>query len=74
MLNSFHRPDLMKKSIKHYSRCSSIVHEIRVIWCEDSAPPASKIGGKGVDVIYDVMNGTSLNNRFAPIRGRSSGL
>jgi len=69
MLNSFHRPDLMRESIRHYSRCTAIVHQIRVVWCEDGDPPPSTIGGKGVDIIYDVMNGTSLNNRFVPVEG-----
>ena len=67
MLNSFHRPDLMQRSIKHYSKCTSIVHQIRVVWCEDEDPPPDRIVVKGVSVLYDVMNGTSLNNRFAPL-------
>lgn len=68
MLNSFRRPDLMKRSIRHYSKCASIVHQIRVIWFEDGDPPRSR-RGSGVDVVYDVVNGTSLNKRFTPIQG-----
>lgn len=69
MLNSFHRIDLMKRSVRHYQKCSSIVHQIRVIWCEEEDPPESSIDRDGVAIIYDVMNGTSLNNRFVPIKG-----
>ena len=71
MLNSFHRLDLMQRSIRHYSKCTSIVHQIRVVWCEDGEPPPARIDAKGVSVLYDVMNGTSLNNRFAPLESTS---
>ena len=70
MLNSFHRPALMRRSVAHYSKCNRVIRQIRVIWCEDGAPPpdSPSLDG-GVDVRYDVANGTSLNVRFAPVQG-----
>ncbi|GMH44242.1 hypothetical protein BSKO_12176 [Bryopsis sp. KO-2023] len=72
ILNSFHRQDLMRKAIKHYAICP-IIEEIRVIWCEDGVPPTkdsdSRYYSSEKTVIYDVMDDTSLNNRFKPIKG-----
>lgn len=72
ILNSFHRPDLMRKSIGHYSKCP-IIEEIRVIWCEDGSPPSPEADPRHYSpdklVVYDVMPDTSLNNRFRPIHG-----
>eukprot|EP00210_Caulerpa_lentillifera_P005033 g4807.t1 len=69
MLNSFHRQDLLLRSVQHYATCSSIVRQIRVIWCEEGDPPEEVDYLKGgVEVVYDIMNGTSLNNRFIPVK------
>lgn len=71
MLNSFHRQDLLERSLQHYSQCASLIRQIRVIWCEEGDPPAEDEGAifkGGVEVMYDIMNGTSLNNRFIPVK------
>lgn len=72
VLNSYHRRDLLQKSVRHYSKCPEI-DAIRVIWCEGEPPPEPALAPTYYsdlkEVRYDVMPDSSLNNRFRPIEG-----
>eukprot|EP00803_Ostreobium_quekettii_P011405 evm.model.scf_473.9 EVM.evm.TU.scf_473.9 scf_473:50116-57649(-) len=72
-LNSYHRRDLLQKSVQRYSKCPRI-DAIRVIWCEDEPPPvhgqsSSAYFSSLKEVQYDEMPDSSLNNRFRPLEG-----
>eukprot|EP00873_Tetraselmis_striata_P014810 jgi/Tetstr1/435074/TSEL_024043.t1 len=67
VLNTFRREDLAKQAVDFYSGCGA-VHSIRVIWCEEHAPPEDRAASPGEPPLrYDVMRNCSLNNRFLPI-------
>eukprot|EP00242_Pyramimonas_sp_CCMP2087_P015660 CAMPEP_0198203936 /NCGR_PEP_ID=MMETSP1445-20131203/7267_1 /TAXON_ID=36898 /ORGANISM="Pyramimonas sp., Strain CCMP2087" /LENGTH=360 /DNA_ID=CAMNT_0043875543 /DNA_START=178 /DNA_END=1257 /DNA_ORIENTATION=+ len=75
IVNTFKRPDLLQKSIRHYASCPN-VDAIRVVWSEqDNNPPKegndsdSKFFSSCADVVYDQHPTTSLSNRFRPISG-----
>eukprot|EP00959_Pyramimonas_sp_CCMP1952_P281765 5889445-Pyramimonas_sp.AAC.1 len=74
IVNTFKRPDLLKRSIRHYASCPN-VDTIRVVWSDqDNAPPTAndsdaQFFSPCVEVVYDQHPSTSLNNRFKPIDG-----
>jgi hypothetical protein len=47
LLNSYRRPDLLKRSLEHYRQCTQ-ADAIRVIWSEDGpAPPSDEVDVDG---------------------------
>ena len=71
LLNTFKRPDLLKKAVAHYATCPDVA-EIRVVWSEQTAPPTRDdeagafFGPKPSMVTYDAHPTTSIQNRFDP--------
>ncbi|EOD27908.1 hypothetical protein EMIHUDRAFT_471678, partial [Emiliania huxleyi CCMP1516] len=73
VLNTFKRPDMLRRAVEHYTQCD-VVDAVRVVWTEGGTPPATdgwRIGGAaGVDgaprVQFDVLP-DSLNSRFTPL-------
>lgn len=75
VLNSFKRHDLLKAAVKHYGGCPE-VDAVRVVWSEDSKGPPSQgedptfyAAAGSAEVVYDVQQSPSLNNRFRPLPG-----
>ena len=73
VLNTFRRPERLKKAIAHYATCGPIVARIRVPWSEVGVPMPTKhthedLFSACVDVGFlGPHNTTSINNRFLPI-------
>jgi hypothetical protein len=71
LLNTFKRPDLLKKAVAHYATCPDVA-EIRVVWSEQTSPPTRDkeagafFGPKPSMVTYDAHPTTSIQNRFDP--------
>ena len=76
VLNSFKRHDLLKGALEHYGACAQ-ADAIRVVWSEDTRGPPGRqedaafyaAPGSSADVIYDIQQSPSLNNRFRPLPG-----
>eukprot|EP00638_Chattonella_subsalsa_P004974 CAMPEP_0117746040 /NCGR_PEP_ID=MMETSP0947-20121206/7720_1 /TAXON_ID=44440 /ORGANISM="Chattonella subsalsa, Strain CCMP2191" /LENGTH=420 /DNA_ID=CAMNT_0005563309 /DNA_START=325 /DNA_END=1587 /DNA_ORIENTATION=+ len=71
VVNTFRRPDMLTKFIKHYSTCPKI-ESIRVVWSDQETPvpnPSTdpQLFSSFKDVIYQHQEVDSLNNRFRPI-------
>ena len=70
VLNTFKRPDRLRKAIKHYATCPR-VREIRVCWSESPTPPEEgkdpAFSSAAVPVKFDVHARNSINNRFVPL-------
>ncbi|KAK8949594.1 hypothetical protein KSP39_PZI006337 [Platanthera zijinensis] len=79
LINTWKRNDLLHESVLHYSKCDG-VDSIHVIWSEPEPPSDSlydalseavdsnsKIGSN-VDLIFDLNDEDSLNNRFQEIK------
>lgn len=73
LVNTWKRPDLLKKSVQHYSKCPN-VHSIRVIWSESTEPPSisllkdlrSSVKAASVGLEIDTHQEDNLNTRFQP--------
>ncbi len=68
VLNTYRRPDRLKKAIGHYARCEG-VDAVRVVWSESGNPPRGWEVPGGAKLIYDVHEKNSINNRFVPLKG-----
>lgn len=73
VLNTYERPDLLRRAVAHYSECPG-VDMIRVVWSEQIPVPTMEdapdaFGARPEMVRFDVHNTTSINNRFAPLDG-----
>jgi hypothetical protein len=74
LLNTFKRPDLLKRAIKHYAKCPD-VRGIRVVWSEQTDPPTPDDDGgsffakrrPGLVKYEKHVGSTSIQNRFEPI-------
>lgn len=79
MINTWKRNDLLKQSVVHYASCVG-VDSIHVVWSEPD-PPADSLRdglmqavrsksklGQDVDIIFDINQEDSLNNRFKEIK------
>ncbi|MCO5581318.1 hypothetical protein L7F22_035197 [Adiantum nelumboides] len=80
LVNTWKRPDLLKKSVQHYSQCPN-VHSIRVVWSESREPPsvplltalqasvkkASQKFSYTVKLKIDMHQEDNLNTRFRPL-------
>lgn len=79
LINTWKRNDLLHESVLHYSKCGG-ANSIHIIWSEPEPPSDSlydalseavdsnsKIGSN-VDVIFDLKDEDSLNNRFQEIK------
>ncbi|KAI5082285.1 hypothetical protein GOP47_0002028 [Adiantum capillus-veneris] len=80
LVNTWRRPDLLKKSVQHYSQCPN-VHSIRVVWSESREPPspllftalqasvkkASKKLSYPIKLKIDMHQEDNLNTRFQPL-------
>eukprot|EP00250_Pteridium_aquilinum_P000862 c11036_g1_i1 orf=563-1543(+) len=80
LVNTWRRPDLLKKSVWHYSQCPN-VHSIRVVWSESTEPPshalvaelrafvktASKKSSHTIRLMFDMHEEDNLNTRFQPL-------
>lgn len=80
LVNTWRRPDLLKKSVQHYSQCPN-VHSIRVVWSESREPPsltlltalqasvkkASKKLSHTIQLKIDMHQDDNLNTRFEPL-------
>jgi len=78
VLNTFKRPALLLRALRHYATCGSQVAAIRVVWSEQRPPPdATSLDGASFHLLdlgrdappvrYDAHPTTSINNRFAPL-------
>lgn len=67
VLNTYKRPDRLKKAIDHYSLCEG-VDAVRVVWSESDTPPHDWGVAGGAQVIFDVHDNNSINNRFVPLK------
>lgn len=75
MLNTFKRPDLLRRALAHYASCPRVA-AVRVVWSEPAAPPSrddpdadALFPGPSGFVRYDAHPTTSINNRFLPLSG-----
>ena len=68
VLNTYRRPDRLKKAISHYARCEG-VDAVRVVWSESGNPPRGWEVPGGAKLIYDIHEKNSINNRFVPLKG-----
>ena len=73
IVNTFKRPDLLRKSVQHYSQCPA-VRRVHVNWAESVTPPdLSAYTCCGTPVTFAVPlathNDSSLNTRFLPVAG-----
>lgn len=79
VINTWKRNDLLKQSVVHYASCVG-VDSIHVVWSEPD-PPADSLRdglmqavrsksklGQDVDIIFDINQEDSLNNRFKEIK------
>lgn len=74
LVNTWRRPDLLKKSVRHYSQCSN-VHSIRVVWSESTEPPSNAlftdlqayVKAASVKLQIDMHKEDNLNTRFQPL-------
>ncbi|XP_030450991.1 glycosylinositol phosphorylceramide mannosyl transferase 1 isoform X1 [Syzygium oleosum] len=78
LINTWKRNDLLKQSIAHYARCSSL-DSIHIVWSEPDPPSESlkkflnhviQLNSKSdrrVELKFDINKEDSLNNRFKPI-------
>lgn len=80
LINTWRRPDLLKKSVQHYSLCPN-VDSIRVVWSEYKEPPsdtlravlrsyvkaASRKSTHTIKLKIDVHDEDNLNTRFRPL-------
>ena len=67
VLNTYKRPDRLKKAIGHYALCEG-VDAVRVVWSESDTPPHDWGVAGGAKVIFDVHEKNSINNRFVPLK------
>ncbi|KAK8963657.1 hypothetical protein KSP40_PGU009059 [Platanthera guangdongensis] len=83
LINTWKRNDLLRESVLHYSRCDR-VESIRIVWSEPDPPSHSlrhalseavdlnsKVGGN-VELVFDLNQEDSLNNRFKDIEDLKS--
>lgn len=75
LINTWRRPDLLKKSVHHYSSCSN-VDAIRVVWSETDLPSESLLSDlhqyakfHKVKLKVDLHDEDNLNTRFKPLEG-----
>lgn len=75
LLNTFKRRDLLKLAVAHYATCPDVA-QIRVVWSEQTPPPALEdgdgpeyFGPRPAMVVYDAHPTTSIQNRFEPQAG-----
>ena len=75
VLNTFKRPDLLRRALAHYATCPRVA-AVRVVWSEPTPAPARGGGddsalfpGPPGFVRYDAHPTTAINNRFAPLPG-----
>ena len=68
VVNTFKRPERLEKSIRHYSRCEG-VDAIRIVWSESQNPPRELSELTHLEVVFDVHEKNSINNRFVPLKG-----
>ncbi|KAI5073548.1 hypothetical protein GOP47_0011561 [Adiantum capillus-veneris] len=80
LINTWRRPDLLKKSVQHYSFCPN-VDAIRVVWSESKEPPsdtlfsvllssvkaASRKSTHNIKLKIDMHDEDNLNTRFKPL-------
>jgi hypothetical protein len=68
-VNTFRRPDLLKKFLKHYNECK-VVNQIQVIWSdqENKAPIEWLQYYPENRVIFEIHDKDSLNNRFIALK------
>lgn len=78
LINTWKRNDLLKQSIAHYARCSSL-DSIHIVWSEPDPPSESlkkflnrvillnSKSDRRVELKFDINKEDSLNNRFKPI-------
>ncbi|KAK4792651.1 hypothetical protein SAY86_023086 [Trapa natans] len=78
LINTWKRNDLLKQSIAHYSKCQGL-DSIHIVWSEPDPPSDSlkkymnhvitsnSIGGRTIELKFDINKEDSLNNRFKPI-------
>lgn len=80
LINTWRRPDLLKKSVQHYSLCPN-VDSIRVVWSESTDPPsdtllsdllssvkaASRKSTHTIKLKIDMHDEDNLNTRFKPL-------
>ncbi|XP_020576490.1 glycosyltransferase family 64 protein C4 [Phalaenopsis equestris] len=83
LINTWKRNDLLQKSINHYSRCAR-VDSIHIVWSEPDPPSdllykvlgeavhSNSDGGDNVELIFDLNQEDSLNNRFKEIKDLKS--
>ena len=87
VLNTYQRPALLSRALAHYATCGPQVSAVRVVWSEQRPPPqraepsdarfflldsASQSRDYMPSVSYDTHPTSSINNRFAPLKGLSS--
>ena len=68
VLNTYKRPDRLKRAIDHYTRCEG-VDAVRVVWSESGTPPSGLEVSGGARLVFDVHEKNSINNRFVPLKG-----
>mmetsp|Transcript_24078 Transcript_24078/g.36118 ORF Transcript_24078/g.36118 Transcript_24078/m.36118 type:complete len:428 (-) Transcript_24078:101-1384(-) len=71
VVNTFRRPDMLAKFIKHYQTCPR-AESIRVVWSDQqNYPPVPEsdpqLFSRFKKVVYQIQETDSLNNRFRPI-------
>lgn len=78
LINTWKRNDLLKQSISHYARCSSL-DSIHIVWSEPDPPSESlkkflnhviqlnSRSDRRIELKFDINKEDSLNNRFKPI-------
>jgi Glycosyl transferase family 64 domain len=79
LLNTYERPALLLRALRHYATCGPQVAAIRVVWSEQRPPPdAATEEGAPFHLLdgarsylplvrYDAHPTSSINNRFIPL-------
>jgi hypothetical protein len=75
VINTFERPDYLIGAVDHYSKCLRTKY-IHIVWSEKAKPSNELLDkySKQMDpqVIFDIYEQDSLNNRFTPLKGSST--
>ena len=82
LINTWRRPDLLKKAVQHYSLCPN-VDTIRIVWSESTEPPSEPLltylqssvraashklkSRHTIKLKIDMHNEDNLNTRFKPL-------
>ncbi|KAI0498436.1 hypothetical protein KFK09_021678 [Dendrobium nobile] len=83
LINTWKRNDLLQKSVIHYSKCAG-VNSIHIVWSEPNRPSdllyevlreavhSNSIRGNNIELIFDLNQEDSLNNRFKEVKDLKS--